>query len=75
MDEHDGATLLVGWGYPSKRSPKASTENTALAAVEFSLQYQLPMGDAFLYTAARSRNAGFVTSDAHFKGLPEVTFL
>jgi AbrB family looped-hinge helix DNA binding protein len=31
--------------------------------------------DAFLYAAARSAKAEFVTSDAHFQGLPGVTFL
>jgi toxin FitB len=58
-----------------RRTIVALDENMALAAVDFSIQYQLPMGDAFLYAAARSANAEFVTSDAHFKGLPGVTFL
>ena len=58
-----------------RRTIVALDENMALAAVEFSIQYQLPMGDALLYAAARSANAEFVTSDAHFKGLPGVTFL
>jgi predicted nucleic acid-binding protein len=46
-----------------------------LAAAALSIQHQLPMGDAFLYAAAKSRNAEFVTSDSHFQGLDGVTLL
>lgn len=50
-------------------------EDVALAAAAFSIQHQLPMGDAFLYAAAQSRKAQFITSDTHFKGLSGVTLL
>lgn len=50
-------------------------ENVALAAAEFSIRHELPMGDALLYASARGEDAEFVTSDSHFQGLPGVTLL
>jgi toxin FitB len=53
----------------------AIDERIALDAAALSIQYQLPMADALLYACAESRGAEFVTSDAHFRGLPDVTLL
>lgn len=50
-------------------------EEIALAAAVFSLQYALPMADALIYATAERHGAELVTSDAHFKGLPNVTLL
>ena len=58
-----------------RRPVIAIGEDIALCAATISLEYQLSMADAFLYAAARSREAHFVTSDAHFKDLPHVTLV
>ena len=47
----------------------------ALAAATISIRYSLPMADALLYATAQSRNARFITSDAHFGNLPGVTLI
>lgn len=47
----------------------------ALAAATISIRYSLPMADALLYATAQSRNAQFITSDAHFGNLPGVTLI
>jgi predicted nucleic acid-binding protein len=58
-----------------RRHVIAIDENIALAAAEISIDYQLAMADALLYATARSHRAHFVTSDAHFNGLPGVTLM
>jgi uncharacterized protein len=50
-------------------------EDIAVAAASMSIDYHLAMADAFLYATARSRDAHFVTSDAHFRDLPGVTLI
>ena len=50
-------------------------QEIALAAAAISIQHQLPMADALIYSTAESRGAELVTSDVHFKGLPRVTLL
>jgi predicted nucleic acid-binding protein len=58
-----------------KRTVIPIDEDIALTAAALSIQHQLAMADAFLYAAAQSRMAEFVTSDKHFQGLPGVTLL
>jgi predicted nucleic acid-binding protein len=58
-----------------RREVVAVDEDIALAAAAISIRYTLPMADALLYATAQSRGAPFITSDAHFSGLPDVTLL
>ena len=58
-----------------RRQVIALDENIALAAAEISIDYQLAMADALLYATAQARNAHFVTSDDHFRGLPGITLI
>jgi predicted nucleic acid-binding protein len=58
-----------------RRPTVAIDDRIALAATEISIDYRLAMADALLYATAQSRNAHFVTSDAHFENLPDVTLL
>ena len=50
-------------------------ERIALDAAVISIQHHLPMADALLYACAQQHAAQFVTSDAHFRGLPGVAIL
>jgi predicted nucleic acid-binding protein len=49
--------------------------NTSLAlyAADLALEHQLSFADAIIYSTARQAHVPLVTSDDHFKGLPEVT--
>ncbi|MCB1829872.1 MAG: type II toxin-antitoxin system VapC family toxin [Gammaproteobacteria bacterium] len=50
--------------------------NSALAlfAADLALEYQLSFADAIIYSTARQSNVPLITSDDHFKGLPEVVY-
>jgi predicted nucleic acid-binding protein len=50
-------------------------EQVALSAAALSVQYQLAMADALLYATARTQDAQFITSDAHFRNLPHVKMI
>jgi predicted nucleic acid-binding protein len=50
-------------------------QEIALSAAVFSIQYELPMADALIYAVTEKFGAELITSDAHFKGLPQVTLL
>jgi len=50
-------------------------ESIALKAAFLSIQHQLAMADAIVYTTAETNRVPLVTSDAHFAGLPGVTVL
>lgn len=58
-----------------RRQVIAVDEGIALAAATISIRHSLPMADALLYATAQSRNAQFITSDAHFGNLPGVTLI
>ena len=47
----------------------------ALLAVEMHREYKLATADAIVYATARHHGATLLTCDAHFQGLPHVTFL
>lgn len=47
----------------------------ALLAVELHREYKLATADAIVYATARHHGASLLTCDAHFQGLPGVTFL
>ena len=44
----------------------------ALYAAEISKQFGLAMADAIIYAACREHSATLITSDKHFKSLPQV---
>ena len=46
----------------------------ALSAADFSAKYKLSFADAVIYVTAGFLPAILITSDDHFKGLPEVTY-
>jgi predicted nucleic acid-binding protein len=50
-------------------------EKLALLAARISLERRLAMADAMIYAATLDSGAQLITSDAHFKGLAEVTFI
>jgi predicted nucleic acid-binding protein len=50
-------------------------ESIALKAAFVSVQHQLAMADAIVYTTAEANCVPLVTSDTHFTGLPGVTVL
>ena len=50
-------------------------ERLALLAARISLDRRLAMADAMIYATALAAGASLITSDAHFQGLPEVTFI
>jgi predicted nucleic acid-binding protein len=47
----------------------------ALAAAEICGKHKLATADAIAYATALVHGAGLLTTDAHFKGLPDVTFV
>jgi len=47
----------------------------ALAAADLALSLKLAFADAVIYATARKYQVEIVTSDAHFAGLPDVTFI
>ena len=50
------------------------TTSIALSAADFATQYKLSFADAIIYATAQFHNSELVTSDDHFKDLPDVTF-
>ena len=64
-----------------KRSPKEHQSRKAIHPVDIhvaldasvlSVQAQLPMADALIYTCAQRNHAQLITSDSHFSSLPNV---
>ncbi|MBI2310909.1 MAG: type II toxin-antitoxin system VapC family toxin [Betaproteobacteria bacterium] len=51
------------------------TTEIALAAAELALKHRLSAADAIVYATARRFQAEFITSDGHFKDLPDVRYL
>ncbi|MGD0633014.1 MAG: type II toxin-antitoxin system VapC family toxin [Beijerinckiaceae bacterium] len=47
----------------------------ALSAVEICRKHKLATADAIIYASALEHGADLLTADAHFKGLPGVTFV
>ena len=50
-------------------------DQIATAAASLSIAHHLAMADAIIYATARLYNATLITSDAHFSGLPDVTYI
>jgi len=51
------------------------TTEIALAAADVVRDHKLPTPDAIIYATARTHDADILTCDAHFKGLPNVTYI
>jgi len=49
-------------------------EALATAAARVAVAHHLAMADAIIYTTALTFQAALITSDAHFRGLPRVTY-
>ncbi|MBI2267819.1 MAG: type II toxin-antitoxin system VapC family toxin [Armatimonadetes bacterium] len=50
-------------------------ESIAFTAADVSIKHSLPMADAIVYATAREEKCKIVTSNSHFKGLPDVIFV
>ena len=50
-------------------------EQLALRAARISLDRRLAMADAMIYATTLATGARLITSDTHFQGLAEVTFI
>lgn len=50
-------------------------EALCVSAADISLEFALPLADSIVYATALANGATVVTSDDHFKGLPEVEFI
>ncbi|MCF6237131.1 MAG: type II toxin-antitoxin system VapC family toxin [Gammaproteobacteria bacterium] len=46
----------------------------ALSAADLSIEYKLSFADSIIYATAQFHKAELITSDAHFKKLPDVTY-
>ena len=46
----------------------------ALAAADFSAKHKLSFADSIIYATAQFYQAELITSDNHFKGLPDVSY-
>ncbi len=46
----------------------------ALSVADFAIQYKLSFADAIIYATAMLHQATLITSDDHFKGLPDVVY-
>ncbi len=46
----------------------------ALSAADFSAEHKLSFADAIIYATAHFHSAELITSDDHYKGLPEVIY-
>ena len=53
---------------------RALDTRIALSAADLAIRNKLSMADAIVYATALAVDGQLVTSDAHFKGLPEVLF-
>ena len=47
----------------------------ALLAGDYAIDYKLSFADAIIYATSRQQRALLLTSDDHFKGLPEVRYI
>jgi predicted nucleic acid-binding protein len=69
-------TLADDFVSRAERLPSIPVDiNVALDASVLSVQAQLPMADALIYTCAQRNQAQLITSDSHFSGLPNVVVI
>jgi toxin FitB len=65
--------LSLAFGFGERLIP-LTLELAALSS-QTSLDVNLPMADAIIYTTAHHHNAQLITGDAHFGSLPGVTLI
>ena len=74
LRERDEAAALDVIGLTEACHIRTLDTRIALSAADLSARYKLAMADAIIYATALAVGGKLLTSDAHFKGLPEVTF-
>jgi len=70
-----GAAAMAGAAQMKTATVIDLHADLAAEAADVSLRYGLAMADAIVYATAQRYQADLVTSDAHFKGLPGVTYI
>lgn len=73
--ERDEAFAMDVIGVTEQGKVRALDTPLVLFAADLAARHNLAMADAMIYACARSEGVELVTSDAHFKGLPGVTYL
>ncbi len=66
---------LLAFGHMKDSVVIPLDENLALQAADISLQHNLAMSDAIVYTATLECKGRLVTSDLDLQGLPQVIFI
>ena len=74
MREKDEAAALEVIGLTEVCLVRALDTRIALSAVDLSARHKLAMADAIVYATALAAGGRLLTSDTHFKGLPEVRY-
>ena len=74
LREKDEATALDVIGITEACLVRSLDTRIALSAADLAIRHKLVMADAIVYATALAVRGQLVTSDAHFKGLPEVLF-
>ncbi len=72
--EKDTNTALEVIGITESATVIPLETGLALYAAETSKEFGLAMADAIIYATCREQNAVLITSDKHFKLLPQVKF-
>ena|SRR3990167_8185721 len=72
--EKNSTLALEVIGITERGSVIPLTTHLALFAAELSKEYKLAMADAIMYATSKHYRLPLVTSDKHFKSLPEVLF-
>ena len=74
LREKDEAAALDVIGLTEACLVRALDTRIALSAADLAIRHKLAMADAIVYATALAVGGQLLTSDAHFKGLPEVLF-
>jgi len=74
LREKDEPTALDVIGITEACLVRPLDTRIALSATDLAIRHKLAMADAIVYATALVVGGQLVTSDAHFKGLPEVLF-
>ena len=74
LREKDEAATLDVIGLTEACLVRALDTRIALSAADLSARHKLAMADAIVYATALAVGRKLLTSDAHFKSLPEVVF-
>ena len=72
--EKNSTTALEVIGITETATVISLDTNIALHAADISKEHGLAMADAIIYATSQMNNAMLITSDKHFKNLPNVQF-